>query len=257
MPLLHRYVGTPAQSFLVRRASRGVRVRDSQSGFRAFSRDKILALELQSSGMEFASEMLIRAGQRGLRIGSIPTGYRPRVGESKLDTLSDGWRHLQLILLMAPHVLLVWPGALMLLVGAALTSASLIGGHGIEIGSLRWQPTFFSGIALILGTQSFLAGVVLAHRSDVLNDVVRKHYSFVGRSAFPRVCVSAGAIAAAMGLVIDAILFVVELGPGSAPSRALEFASLAQSLIIAGASTAIFGIVTSLVTHDDPPVGEN
>ena len=253
MPPLHRYIGTPILSFLVRRASNGIRVADSQSGFRAFNREKVLQLALRADGMEFASEMLIRAGQRGLRIGSVTTGYRTRVGDSKLDTLTDGWRHLQLILLMAPHVLLVWPGLTMLALGALLTLISVVSGPGITIGSLRWQPTFFSGIAVVLGLQAALAGVVLAHRSDVLNDVVRKHYAFVGHPRFARRCATVGALAALLGLAIDVALFVANLGGGPAPSRSVALASLAQSLLIGGASAAIFGVVNAVLARDHDP----
>jgi len=97
MPLLHRFLGTPVITFPVARACGGRVVRDSQSGFRAFNRKRMQAMNLQSTGMELASEMLIRAARAGLRIREVQTGYRPRIGESKLDTFSDGWRHIQLI----------------------------------------------------------------------------------------------------------------------------------------------------------------
>jgi hypothetical protein len=250
MPFLHRYIGTPTLSFLVRRASNGIRVTDSQSGFRAFARDKILDLGLRSDGMEFASEMLIRSGQRGLRIRSVTTGYRERVGDSKLDTLTDGWRHLQLILLMAPHLLLVWPGLTLLAIGSLLTAASVINGQGIEIGSLSWQPTFFSGIAVVLGLQAALAGMVLAHRSDVLNDVVRKHFAFVGHPRFTLRCAALGVLGALAGLVIDFTLFLVNVEPGPSPSRFIALASLAQSLLIGGVSVAIFAVVNAVLARD-------
>ena len=67
-------------------------------------------MALTTSGMELASEMLIRSARAGLRITEIQMSYRPRVGESKLSTWSDGWRHLQLIFLLAPDLLLIGPG---------------------------------------------------------------------------------------------------------------------------------------------------
>ncbi len=110
MPFLHRFVGTPAITFLTARACGRRVVRDSQSGYRAFRRDAVAELDLQATGMELATEMLIRAARGGLRIAEVETGYGPRVGESKLSTFSDGWRHLQLVLLLAPDLLLVGPG---------------------------------------------------------------------------------------------------------------------------------------------------
>jgi glycosyltransferase involved in cell wall biosynthesis len=99
MTFLHRRVGIPALTYLVKRAAHGLVVSDSQSGYRAFRRNEILDLGLTSTGMEFASEMLIRAGREGLRVTEVSTGYRDRVGESKLNTVADGWRHLRQILL--------------------------------------------------------------------------------------------------------------------------------------------------------------
>ncbi len=162
MPFLHRLVGTPAISFLLRRACGGLEVRDSQSGYRAFSAARVRALNLKATGMEFASEMLIRASQEGLEIGETHMGYRPRAGESKLDTFTDGWRHLQLILLLAPSLLLLWPGLALLAFGIALSGASIVNPVGFELGSLLWQPIFFAPILVVLGIAAALGGVVLA-----------------------------------------------------------------------------------------------
>lgn len=99
MPFLHRTVGTPVLSMLISRVG-GPQVSDSQSGFRAFRRDRLSALGLQSSGMELASEMLLRAAQEGWRVSEVPVGYHKRIGESKLATIPDGLRHLRLIVRM-------------------------------------------------------------------------------------------------------------------------------------------------------------
>jgi hypothetical protein len=101
MPALHRLVGTPTLSFLIGRVCGGPVVADSQSGFRAFDRRRVDALGLRAAGMELASEMLIRAARAGLRIEEVDVGYRPRIGESKLSTFSDGLRHLRLIVRLA------------------------------------------------------------------------------------------------------------------------------------------------------------
>ena len=83
MPLLHRLIGTPVISFALRRACPGLRVHDSQSGYRAFHAEKVRALSLQATGMEFASEMLIRASRRGCRSGNDRSGIGPgRVSRS-------------------------------------------------------------------------------------------------------------------------------------------------------------------------------
>jgi Glycosyl transferase family 2 len=244
MPLLHRLVGTPALTFLVARACGRRVVNDSQSGFRAFRRDRVEGLELRSTGMELASEMLIRAVRGGLRVTEVPAGYRERIGESKLSTLSDGWRHLQLILALAPDLLLVGPGAVALVVGLLTALLGFLRPSGVELGSLRWQPVFFSGIAIVLGVQALLAGAVLAYRSSLARGAVHRRFAFVGDAAFPGRCLAGGAIAILGGLALDIVLFVGWVGGDPAPpDKGLEVASLAQSLLIVGGTLASFGIV--------------
>ncbi len=137
---------------------------------------------LSSPGMEVASEMLINSARAGLRIVEIQTGYRPRIGQSKLATWSDGWRHLTLILMLAPDLLLIGPGFTLLCLGLAMLGVSFVEPKGVEIGSLVWQPVFFSGIALVLGMQALLAGAVLAHNSSFTPAGVGHRFAFVGKS---------------------------------------------------------------------------
>ena len=102
MPWLHRYVGNPILSgFLNVLYKTGVR--DAHCGMRAIRRDKLAVLDLRTPGMEFASEMVIRAAKRGLDIRQFPIDYHPRGGESKLSTWSDGWRHLRFLLVHSPN----------------------------------------------------------------------------------------------------------------------------------------------------------
>jgi hypothetical protein len=255
MPFLHRFVGTPVLSYLVNRACGRRVARDSQSGFRAFRRDLVLALHLRSSGMELASEMLVRAARADLRITEVETGYRERVGESKLATFSDGWRHLQLILMLAPDLLLVRPGLALAGLGGVMCLLGLRGPTMIEVGSLWWQPVFFSGIALVLGVQALLAGAVLAHRSSRLLGNPQPRFAFVGDQRFLPRCLAGGAAAILTGLAIDAALFVAWLrGSPSPPVQRSGVASLAQSLLIVGGSLASFGLTgRSFLTPDENP----
>jgi len=249
MPLLHRFVGTPALTFLVARACGRRVVTDSQSGFRAFRRDRMAALGLRSSGMELASEMLVRAARAGLRVTEVQAGYRERIGSSKLETFTDGRRHVQLILLLAPDLLLVLPGAVLFAFGLALAGLGFLRPSGVAIGSLRWQPVFFSGIATVLGVQALLAGMVLANRSSV---AVPPRFAFVGRPEFPGRCLAGGLVAILAGLAADFVLFLGWVGGrASPPVHGLGLASLAQSLIIVGGTLASFGIVSRALMARD------
>jgi hypothetical protein len=243
MPLLHRYVGTPILSYLISRSCGRRVARDSQSGFRAFRKHELRELRLQSTGMEFASEMLVRAARSGLRIGEVGTGYRARIGSSKLSTFSDGWRHVQLIFILAPDLLLVRPGATLAGLGAMMTLLGLTGRRSVEIGSLMWQPVFFSNIALVLGIQGLLAGTVLAYRSSVTIGNRLPRFAFVGDPSFPPHCLAAGTASILAGLVLDSALLVAWLrGSPSPPTRPQGIASLAQSLLITGGTLASFGL---------------
>lgn len=244
MPLLHRWVGTPVLSWLNRRAAPELRVTDSQSGFRAFDRSRVTDLGLEANGMEFASEMLIRASQHDLRIDEIPTGYRARIGQSKLRTFSDGWRHLQQILLLAPDLLLVDPGIVLTALGIVLSVFGLVAPGGVGVGSLTWQPIFFSSICLVLGVQALLGGAVLAHESAVVSNRVHRRFEFVGRASFRTWCLTGGLAAIVAGLVIDAALFGIWVSGNTAPSRGLALASIAQSLLIVGSTLVLFGVVS-------------
>jgi len=247
MPFLHRFLGTPVLSFLVRRAAKRLDVRDSQSGFRAIETAAVRRLDLKTTGMEFASEMLIRASQDGLRVGERPIGYRARVGDSKLQTFRDGLRHLQLILLLAPHLLLVWPGLAMLVGGSVLSVMSVVNPLGFNLGPLRWQPIFFGPILIVLGAMGAVAGAVIAHHSPLLQPHVARQFAFVGNDRFPRRCITVGLTGLLVGLGIDFALFVVWVTQDTSPARALSLAGLAQALIITGTSLAGFGIIHNVL----------
>ncbi len=243
MPLLHRYVGTPVLSYLISRSCGRRVAHDSQSGFRAFRKSALLVLNMQSTGMEFASEMLVRAARAGLRIEEVQTGYRARIGSSKLSTFSDGWRHVQLIFILAPDLLLVRPGATLAGLGAVMTLLGLMGRTSVEVGSLSWQPVFFSNIALVLGLQGLLAGTVLAYRSSVMMGNRLPRFAFVGQPSFPQRCLAAGLLSIAAGLALDtALLFAWLRGSPSPPARPHGVASLAQSLLITGGTLTSFGL---------------
>jgi Glycosyl transferase family 2 len=245
MPFLHRYLGTPVITFLTSRASGRRLTSDSQTGYRAFRRDVVPGLGLVGNGMELASELLIKSARAGHRIENIKGGYSPRIGESKLNTWSDGWRHLKLILLLAPDLVLIGPGLVLAILGLLALILGFAQPSGLEIGSARWQPVFFSGIALVIGLQVLFAGTVVAHASPMARSGGRR-YDFLQNPALPRRSVALGLLMATGGLVIDFGLFVSWLGNDNAkPTAGLAFgfASLAQTLLILGGSLAVFGIV--------------
>ena len=119
MPALHRYVGNPFLTWVLNRLfSAGIS--DAHCGLRAITRDALKKLNLRSGGMEFASEMVIEAASRGLRIAEVPITYYPRQGDSKLNSFTDGWRHMRFMMLYRPGPFLLVPGLVALLLGLIL-----------------------------------------------------------------------------------------------------------------------------------------
>ncbi|GAO30515.1 dolichol-p-glucose synthetase [Geofilum rubicundum JCM 15548] len=123
MPFLHKYLGNPVLSF-TGRLFFNIPVNDFHCGLRAFDRDAVLNLGLSTSGMEFASEMVVKAALHNLKIAEIPTKLS-QDGRSRpphLNTWQDGWRHLRFLLLYSPKWLFLYPGLALVLFGLIITS---------------------------------------------------------------------------------------------------------------------------------------
>ncbi|HXZ93719.1 MAG TPA: glycosyltransferase family 2 protein [Burkholderiales bacterium] len=155
MPWLHRYLGNPVLSFIGRLLFRA-RVGDFHCGLRGFDREAVRRLDLRTPGMEFASELVVKASLAGWRIAEVATTLHPdgRGGRAPhLRSWRDGWRHLRFLLLFSPRWLFLYPGLALLTLGAALTIALYfsplrIGPAGLDIHSM-----LYASAAAILGLQ--------------------------------------------------------------------------------------------------------
>jgi glycosyltransferase involved in cell wall biosynthesis len=126
MPKLHQYVGNPLLSAVLRGMFK-TSIGDAHCGMRSFTRKAYDRMELQTTGMEFASEMVIHAARAGLKMLEIPISYGRRVGQSKLRTFKDGWRHLRFMFLYSPDHLFIIPGIVLFVIGFAIMAALLPG----------------------------------------------------------------------------------------------------------------------------------
>ncbi|MBB6646624.1 glycosyltransferase [Halobellus ruber] len=133
MPPLHEYVGNPLLTKFLN-VFYGAGVSDAHSGFRAFRASMLEELDLETTGMEFASEMIMVAGTRDLTIKEIPITYHEREGEATLESFQDGWRHVRFMLLNAPNYLFSVPGAVLGLLGIAVMLAAL---SGVSVAGVR------------------------------------------------------------------------------------------------------------------------
>jgi glycosyltransferase involved in cell wall biosynthesis len=157
MPPLHRYLGNPVLT-TVGRIFFGSPCGDFHCGLRGFRRAAILGLDLQASGMEFASEMVVKATIAKLRIAEVPTTLSPdgRSRPPHLRSWRDGWRHLRFLLLFSPRWLFLYPGFTLALLGA-LTMAWLLP-HAREIGGIGFDihTLLYAAVAVVIGFQSML-----------------------------------------------------------------------------------------------------
>jgi len=154
MPPLHRYLGNPVLSFLGQMFFK-IPVGDFHCGLRAFNRESIRELGLTTPGMEFASEMVVKAAIEKLDIREVPTTLQPdgRSRPPHLRTWRDGWRHLRFLLIFAPKFLFLYPGVALTLAGLAGV-LGLIGGDvrvgGVELGV---HTMIFAAMAVLMGSQ--------------------------------------------------------------------------------------------------------
>lgn len=245
MPWLHQHVGNPVLSGILNLFFK-TGIRDAHCGMRALRRDVLPRLDLRTTGMEFASEMVIRAGKEGLDIREFPIQYHPRGGESKLSTFRDGWRHLRFLLVHSPNHLFVLPGALTAALGLLIV---LISALGIEILGRAWQlHTMVAGsLAMIVGTQVVALGLA-AHaygryfmgERDAWFDRMRDRYRL------EHGLVLGGAIAG-VGVVLGAVILGIwiENGLGSLSEERLSV--LAATLVIVGVQVFFSSFLLSIL----------
>jgi hypothetical protein len=155
MPFLHRYLGNPVLSAAGRLFFK-VPCRDFHCGLRAFDRAAIVELDLHTTGMEFASEMIVKAGLRGLTIGEVPTSLAPdgRSRRPHLRTWRDGWRHLRFLLLYSPRWLFLWPGASLIATGLVAGACLLAGPRRVGGVEFDVHSLLYAAMATIVGFQA-------------------------------------------------------------------------------------------------------
>jgi hypothetical protein len=169
MPFLHRYLGNPVLSFLGKLFF-AIPVNDFHCGLRGFSRQAMLDLNLTTSGMEFASEMVVKTALNGLVMSEAPTTLKPdgRSRAPHLKTWRDGWRHLRFLLLHSPKWLFIYPGAALITLGVLL-SAMLVTGP-VQLTphvSIDVHSMLASCFAVILGVQLVMFGALARRYGEI------------------------------------------------------------------------------------------
>jgi glycosyltransferase involved in cell wall biosynthesis len=158
MPWANRYIGNPILTGMLNRLF-GLKISDAHSGMRAFTRQAYERMKLQTPGMEFASEMVIKASLARLKIAEVPITYHPREGISKLQPLGDAWRHVRFMLLFSPGYVFLAPGVLAMLVGLVLTVALVRGPFYLGTAYIGIHFQVLGSLLAVLGQQMVSFGL--------------------------------------------------------------------------------------------------
>jgi hypothetical protein len=179
MPFLHRYLGNPVLSFMGRLFFE-VPVGDFHCGLRGFHAEAIRGLDLQTTGMEFASEMVVKSALARLQIAEVPTTLQPdgRSRPPHLRTWRDGWRHLKFLLMYSPRWLFMIPGAVLTVLGALIALLLVFGPLQFGANIVLDLNTFISAcFLLVVGTQLLTIGAVSRYYATVTGLLPRSHRS--------------------------------------------------------------------------------
>ena len=182
MPALHRYVGNPLLTRFLN-AFYGAGVSDAHSGMRVFTRAAYEEMDLKTTGMEFASEMIMKAGERDLVIKEVPITYHPRRGDAELESFRDGWRHVRFMLVNAPGYLFSAPGLILAIAGLVVMVAAGLGvsvvGRTFGINSMIAGSLFTLVGAQVASFGAFatVAGEPIRRADDPVTTLLVNHVS--------------------------------------------------------------------------------
>jgi glycosyltransferase involved in cell wall biosynthesis len=245
MPWHHRYIGNPLLSnFLNLLFHTGVS--DAHCGMRALRRDRLELLDLRATGMEFASEMVVRAAKAKLDIREFPIEYHPRGGESKLSSFRDGWRHLRFLILHSPRHLFIMPGGAMLALGTLI--CAMVMTH-LDVLGRRWEVhTLIGGsLLLIVGIQVVSLGLcALAYATYFMGEHDPWFDRMARRYQLEHGLLLGGALALA-GLVLIAVILAQWIAHGLGSLADERLAIVAATLLVVGIQVVFSSFLLSIL----------
>jgi glycosyltransferase involved in cell wall biosynthesis len=245
MPWHHRYIGNPLLSGFLNVLFR-TGVGDAHCGMRAVRRDVLPRLDLRTTGMEFASEMVIRAAKEKLEIRQFAIEYHPRSGESKLSSFRDGWRHLRFLLVHSPNYLFILPGAFMAFIGG-LVELVVIAHLGVFGRNWDIHALLAGALLAIVGTQVVALGVCAhAYGTYFMGEKDRWFDRMRARYRLEHGLLIGGAIALA-GIVIGTWIVIKWITRGFGALGQENLAVLAATLIIIGIQVFFSSFLVSIL----------
>ena len=232
MPWLHRYIGNPVLTGMLNLFF-ATGVKDAHCGMRALRREVLERLDLRTTGMEFASEMVIRASKEKLRIAEFPIEYHPRGGQSKLSSFRDGWRHLRFLLVHSPTHLFIVPGAALAGLGTLIV---VFVAAGLDFFGRAWGLHALIGGALlmIVGTQVLALGLCAhAYGTYFMNEKDPWFDRMRARFRLEHGLLLGGAFAL-VGVVMGGVIGATWIAHGFGSLSDEHLAVIAASLLIVG-----------------------
>jgi len=252
MPVLHRYLGNPVLTGIGRLFFKSP-CGDFHCGLRGFSKAAIQNLDLRTTGMEFASETVVKASLHGLRVTEVPTtlSLDGRTRSPHLRSWRDGWRHLRFLLLYSPRWLFLYPGLCLMLIGSIVAGLLLVGPRVVDGITFDVHTLLYAAMAIIIGYQTVTFAVftkVFAITEGLLPEDPRL------AMMFRHITLETGIIAGGLLLVAGIALSVFALSFWSAtsfgpldPSRTLRLVIPAATLIVLGLQTVLSSFFLSIL----------
>ncbi len=246
MPWLHKYIGNPLLSRIVK-IFFNVKIGDIHCGARAITKNALGKIVLYTRGMEFASEMVVKAAKQNLKITEIPISYKERIGISKLRSFSDGWRHLRFILLYSPLILFFIPGAILFFLG--IISLILLYLSPPKIFGIQFyiHPIFLSSLFIIGGYQlvlfaAFARTYAIAHLGDKDSFIepLYRHITIEKAGLL-------GIISAVVGGGIYLYIFIEWISSGFGSLNEIKNAVVALTFVILGIQTFFSAFMLSIL----------
>lgn len=252
MPPLHRYLGNPVLTGIGRLFFNSP-CGDFHCGLRGFSKAAIQRLDLRTTGMEFASETVVKASLHGLRITEVPTtlSVDGRNRPPHLRSWRDGWRHLRFLLLYSPRWLFLYPGLLLMLVGTLVSGWLLVGPRVVDGITLDVHTFLYAAMAIVIGYQTVIFAIftkVFAITEGLLPEDPRLNTLFRYIRLETGILAGALLLATGIGLSIYALSFwsATSFGPLD-PSRTLRLVIPAVTAIALGLQTVLSSFFLSIL----------
>ncbi|CDG65191.1 family 2 glycosyl transferase [Methanobacterium sp. MB1] len=241
MPALHKYIGNPFLTWVLN-ALFHTGISDAHCGMRAMTKEALNKMHLKTAGMEFASEMVIEASRKKLKIAEVPITYYPREGESKLSSFSDGWRHLRFMMMYRPGPFLFIPGVVAFVLGIALNV--VVWSQGIS----RMHSIILGGMLLIIGYQLLLSWLYFGafgaaygfSRSSNLSKKLMNYHSLEKE-------LLVGVVFLAIGVIIGLYVIYNWINGGFGPLSQLQNTMMAMIFCILGIQTIFSSMFLSLL----------